>query len=208
MNDIISLAASFALVALAAGASYALHRSAAVPAALSRKACHVIVSFWVFIMVYGFSSTWARLIGPAVFIVANFLISRSGLGSAIGLGERRLDPGLVTYPFSLLVLSLLYSLGIICSGTAIASVMIMGIGDGAAAIAGRLCGKERKSLAGSIAMAVVSFFVILLSMDTLLSFAFIAAMTVSLVEHITPPGYDNLTVPLASAGLLEAICSL
>ena len=145
MNDIISLAASFALVALAAGASYALHRSAAVPAALSRKACHIIVSFWVFIMVYGFSSTWARLIGPAVFIVANFLISRSGLGSAIGLGERRLDPGLVTYPFSLLVLSLLYSLGIICSGTAIASVMIMGIGDGAAAIAGRLCGKERKS---------------------------------------------------------------
>ena len=99
MNDLAALALSAALVAAAFASSFILTKVSA-PLWLSRKACHIIVSFWVFIMAGCFETTSARVIGPALFAVVNLVLSRTGASASAGIGKgegavfRRLIHGL------------------------------------------------------------------------------------------------------------------
>lgn len=204
MNDIVYLGLSMLLVASGFAASYVLSSCFRVPVYISRKACHIISSLWVFIMVYKLESLWARAIGPALFIAVNIAIPKARLG----LGSIKKDIGIAAFPASLLVISVLYSLSYIEGEVAVASVLVMGFGDSSAAIAGALSGSEGKSVNGSIAMTAVSFAVIalVLSLPWYLSLA--SAAVASLIERYTPSGYDNLTVPLIMAFILEVLCTL
>ena len=70
----------------------------------ARKLVHASVSLWVFVMVYGMNSLWARIAGPLAFIFINaFLWKRKGNAEHGGMN------GLICFPFSLLLLSILYS---------------------------------------------------------------------------------------------------
>ena len=207
MTDIIALSLSLALVLVAVAAAYLLKRAGISPE-VARKACHIIVSFWVFIMAYGFETDIARLSGPAVFIIINALLPRTGLGIELDIARSSRDIGLVLYPLSLLIISLLYSHEIISASASIAGVLVMGAGDSAAAVAGTLLGKNGKSLEGSIAMAIVSFAIISIAMPLSLFLSAMAAIAIAAVERLTPHGFDNLTVPLASVAVLEGLCCL
>jgi len=105
---------------------------------------------------------------------------------------------------------------------AIASIMMWGVGDTAAALIGKRFGKhhihlvladEHKTVEGSLAMMgsalVVGFFVLLftspLSWPVCLFHAAIVAPAVAYVELITHGGNDTVTVPAAGALLLTLL---
>ena len=198
VSDTGSLAISFIYIAVSILACFLLSRKA--PAVIARKVLHILSSLWVFVMVYGFESITARILGPALFLVINAVYSyRKG---------RRIDNGLVAFPLALLIIALLFGYGRVSGENAIASLLILGFGDGAAAVAGYLLGKTGKSVEGSVTMFLVSFIVLLIFSSVSLPFAILAALAAALAERLTPSGLDNLTVPLTSALLLEVICLL
>ncbi len=207
MRDIVFLGLSAALVVLAIASSYIASRCFRAPSFISRKICHSMLSLWVFIMVYGLESLWTRAIGPFLFIFLNILLPKTKAGAFLKKTDSP-DIGLIAFPFSLLVLSVIYSLGEIRAESVIAAVLIMGFGDAGAGIIGTGRGNTSKSLAGSLAMFLISFILILIFTDLRLSAALIAAFAAAAIEYITPSGFDNLTVPLIMARVLEVVCPL
>ena len=90
-------------------------------------------------------------------------------------------------------------------------VLGMGYGDGLASIVGmkvrskNLPGKSRKTVAGSITMACITFVVVFLlnifykqgvEMTRLVLVSLLAGVGASFVEAYTPFGLDNISVPL------------
>jgi phytol kinase len=88
-------------------------------------------------------------------------------------------------------------------------ILVMGYGDGLAAVIGKSYGKHKlafgKSIEGSITMFVASFIVVFLvsSFTQSVGISLILALGVSalatIVELITPKGLDNLSVPLSTS---------
>ena len=127
-------------------------------------------------------------------------------------GAGKGDLGTVYYAISLFLLALI-SFGPlqnpIVGGV---GILIMGYGDGLAAVVGtswpkrpyQLLGAE-KTLSGSLTMLVTSFLVTLVLLAAtgqpqVLMPALTLALLATGLEAITPLGLDNLTVPLVSAG--------
>ena len=196
MSDAVSLSVSAVYMALSIALSYGLSRL--VPGVIARKTLHILSSLWTVMMVYGFESVWARVIGPAAFIVIN--------GVYAWRKDGRLDNGIVSFPVSLLIISLLYSYGCVSGSTAIASMLILGFGDGAAAVTGYLLGKTKKSMEGSISMLAVSVVALMLFSGLSFPFCLLVALLAAAAERLTPSGLDNLTVPLTAALAMEVIC--
>jgi phytol kinase len=183
----------------------------------ARKVVHIGVSHWWLLAMAMFDDPWVASIGPASFIVINALALRFHLLSAMEAGPGGRNLGTVYFPISLLILVNLCWRGLMPAWVGALAVLILGWGDGLAALMGikaagpvvRIWGK-RKTVAGSAAMFGVAF---LLTLAFSLLFSrksgFAAALPVSLaiaaaaalVELLTPLGIDNLTVPLASAFL-------
>ena len=94
--------------------------------------------------------------------------------------------------------------------------MIMGLGDGMAAIVGTKWGKHKyrlsksgsKSLEGTLAMMIASFLVVYYLTPGGFLVSFVVALAASALENISPSGVDNATVPIISSILLEALCRL
>jgi len=97
-----------------------------------------------------------------------------------------------------------------------AGVLPMAYGDSAASLVGERCGRRRyklfanKSMEGSAAMFLASFCSLTIGLvffSQLYSFSvfekilavFAAASVATLVESLSPFGFDNLTVPVSSA---------
>ena len=198
MSDFLSLSVSFCYIAASMLICFLL--SKAVPAVIARKVLHLLASLWTVLMVHGFESPAARAAGPLLFLVINAVYAYRK--------EGHIDNGLVSFPCALLIISLLFSYGRVSGDTAISSMLILGFGDGAAALAGYMLGKTRKSVEGSISMAIVSFLVLMLFSGLSLPFCILVAALSALAEHLTPNGLDNLTVPLTAALLMEVICLL
>mgnify|MGYP006894306304 FL=1 len=98
--------------------------------------------------------------------------------------------------------------------------MIMGYGDGLAALIGAKWGKRKlplsfasKSYLGSLVMAVVSFIVTFIGLVAFTSVGLPTVVLVSLVvgllcsaaEAVTPFGLDNTTVPFLALLVLEVL---
>ncbi len=164
----------------------------------ARKGVHVLVSFSVFLIAYCISSPFLRLAGPMIFIVMNGFIGYK-------TGSRM--TGLVLYPLSLLILTSAMNLGFLSPRSLVAASLTMGLGDGAAAVAGMRMGEHRlgrKTLEGSEAMFAVTFLVFLLSGENW-SMSFMAAAVIAAAEALSPHGLDNLIVPLIAAVFAEVI---
>ena len=144
-------------------------------------------------------------------IVLNAAFVYSGKAKLLGMGNRKRDNGLIYFPLSLLILSLLYYRGLIMSYDVLAGVLVMGYGDGLAALIGSKWGRHKysvmnaeKSWEGTAVMFAVSLAVITLvtpySFPVCLAMAAVAAF----FEAVTPLGLDNITVPLLTglAGVL------
>lgn len=179
----------------------------------SRKAVHILVcNWWLLAMIFFDSPIWAAVV-PACFVVLNYLSYRFQLFSSMERGAGKGDLGTVYYAISLLLLALISFGPLQNPVVGGVGIMIMGYGDGLAAVIGtrwpkrpyQLLGSE-KTLSGSLTMLVASFLVTLVLLAAtgqpqVLIPAITLALLATVLEAITPLGLDNLTVPLVSAGV-------
>lgn len=180
----------------------------------SRKFVHIGVSnWWLIAMAYFTSPVWAAVV-PASFVVLNYLSYKYGLFKSMERQGGKEDLGTVYYAISLLILSILTFgdggkpyLGAV-------GILVMGYGDGLAAVVGKALGWGKykifganKSAAGSLTMFVASFAVTGILMAAYAGGfdagkAALVAAVATVLEAATPLGFDNLTVPLGTYAAL------
>jgi phytol kinase len=218
----LGIAASYAFVfGLIAGASSLVSRGTLTPV-VARKVIHIGVSHWWLIAMLMIDDPWVASAGPFSFIIINALALRFRFLPVMDREADARNWGTVYFPFSLLVLVNLCWRQVMPLWVGAIAVLVLGWGDGLAAVIGdrsrgprmRIWG-GRKTLAGSAAMLAASFAVTLLL--TLLfnprfpallpaaglSLAVAACATV--VELLTPIGIDNISIPFACAALYRGL---
>ena len=198
MNDIIWLLISFAYVFIVLLIAFLMGRKG-IASIYIRKTVHILVSLWIFIMAYGMESFAARMTGPVIFTIINFLFF---------IHNGRKGAGIIFYPFSIALMIILMQTEGLSPVAVVAGTLAMGLGDGAAAIAGTLMGKKRKSIEGSGAMYVVVFNIVMAVTGIGVLQSAVAALAAAISERISPSALDNLTVPLITAGAVEVLCAL
>lgn len=188
----------------------------------SRKFVHILVGNWVFFTLY-FTEVWAVVLIPSMFIIINSLSLKHNLISAMERDDDSL--GTVYYAVSLFILS---GAGFLLRWRTLpfVGILTMAYGDGLAAVIGQRWGKRhpfsfapKKTLAGSMTVAITSFIVTLgsilifqgtgtLGTVTIPMAIFIAVLNSvfsAFVELTGTKGCDNLTLPIG-AGLFATLC--
>lgn len=185
----------------------------------SRKFLHVMIGNLPFIIPLFTSNIYPTLVA-APFILVTFLASPySPLKSAsekmrglVGITEEGHRLGLVFYSISYTILAFFFASKPYVMA---AGILPMAYGDAFASIVGEKYGKTKfrllanKSAEGSTAMFLFSFSSYAISLaffSTLYNFsffdkvfgAFVVALVATVVEGISPLGFDNLTVPVFS----------
>lgn len=203
---------SFLYIFAVIGLAFIAYRFFHLGAEGTRKFIHILVSLWVLILVNMYDSYAWAMVGPVAFIIINFIGVYGGLASHLGMGNRKRDNGLIYYPLSLAVMVTFMYQGFLPDYAVIAATLIMGFGDGLAALVGTYFGKHRyvsfggkKSLEGSLAMLAVSIAV--MAVCTPLPWYWVAGLSLvaTVLESFTPLGFDNITVPLATAFLMGVL---
>ena len=203
-------------VCLEALVAFVFHKFHLVKSEGIRKFIHIATSFLIFPVIYGIKEPALRYVGPLFFVFFNAIASYGGMGRAIGLSDEKRHIGLVVYPLSVLFLVFLFNTGYMGAESAVSGVLIMGLGDGMAALVGTKWGKHKykvfkvgvKSVEGTFSMFVASFLVVYFLSPCGVLVALFVALFSSLVENISPSGVDNATVPILSSLLLEVLCRL
>lgn len=128
-----------------------------------------------------------------------FILSRLNLLSSINNVQRR------TYGQYVLTVGYLgaYLLSLNKPEIFIPSVLILSFADALAGLYGTLTKATSRTVLGSV-LFMVSTLVILLSTGTQILPAIAIAAPLTLVERVTPLGFDNVTVPLTASLLLLA----
>lgn len=215
-SDFFYLVISFLYIGILVLLGLVFYRCFHMRAEIVRKFIHIMTSLWIFLVEYKIESPAAKLIGPFLFILINGIFSRSEFSYLLGMDDRKRGNGLVYYPMAIFILVLLEITGILSSSSVVAGVLVMGWGDGFAALAGSIFGrnsymvygKYKKSIEGTLAMFAVSAAVILIFTDMNWYYALAVAFIAAFLENVTPLGLDNLSVPIAVACMTEVICSL
>ena len=203
-------------VVIEAFAAFIFHKFHLMKSEGIRKFIHIATSFLIFPVLYGIDQPMLRYVGPLFFVVFNAIAGYCGLGRIIGMDDEKRHLGLVIYPLSVAFLVFLFNEGYMGPQAASAGVMIMGLGDGMAAVVGTKWGKHKykvfkvgvKSVEGTFSMFVASFLVVYFLSPCGVLVALFVALFSSLVENISPSGVDNATVPILSSLLLEVLCRL
>ena len=207
MNNIIGIIVSFVFVFAVIGISTVLSNKGILDGEGSRKFIHVAVSNWWLIAMFTFTDPiWASFV-PLMFVFINYLSYRKNVFKAMERDGSSRDLGTVYYAISLLILAYLtFSYQIQYIGAI--GILVMGYGDGFAAIIGKKFGKHSlkkygfdKSIEGSL---TVLFFAILISgiffyfyaSNMLLIKVLVIGVAATLIELLSPNGFDNLTLPL------------
>jgi len=176
----------------------------------SRKFVHIVLANWWIIAMIFFDSALFAAVVPFVFIILNFLSYRYGIFKTLERGGGKEDLGTVYYAISLFVLALVSFQRPELNYIGAVGVFAMGYGDGFAAVVGQSTNfvsfqifHSKKSLGGSLSMFVATLIsVLILLVVVKVPSALIAAMLIGLlatmIEILTPKGFDNLTVPLLS----------
>lgn len=179
----------------------------------SRKFIHIILGNWWFLALYFFDDwRWACSV-PFLFVIINYISYKKQLFKSMERGAGKQDLGTVYYAISLLILTFIsYYYGLFYIGGV--GILIMAYGDGGAALVGQRFGRWRyslfgqtKSIEGSLVVAIVAFGVFFvfnnyyqlgLTGGVIAMMALLAAG----VEAVSPLGFDNLSLPLISGGLI------
>lgn len=211
MNDVSKfLLCSFYEVALIIIA-HLLKRFSIIGREYSRKIVHIFTSFLIFPIMIIFKKNIYKIAGPLIFLIVNFVFvfvsHRKGKRRALGI---------VLYPLSVLILVLFSIYGSVRARSVIVSVLIMGLSDGSAAIVGKTFGrlkykvfnKIEKSVEGTITFFVVTFILFLIFYREKYLYFLLLSILLTIIENISPRGFDNLSVPLVSCFLTEVVCHL
>lgn len=186
----------------------------------SRKVLHILIGNFPFILPF-FSESIFPVMVAAPFVLLTFLVSpyspiKSLKGILFGLQdttEKGHPLGLVYYAISYTVLaaSFFYTPYVIAAG-----ILPMAYGDGVAALIGERYGRRKykilgqKSVEGSLTVFAGSFLSLLCSLVfyslfyqfsavEMVSLSLWTAVIATVVEAISPLGFDNLTVPIICA---------
>lgn len=172
----------------------------------SRKYVHILSANWWFIAMYFFepSSIWVWII-PITFILTNYLSYRFKIFKAIETTENR-GLGTVYYAISIFLLAILSFTILKQPIIGAFGVLIMGYGDGLAALIGQRIPSDfwykNKSITGSLTMFFVTFIVIFVLLTFLnhsatLIASLVIAVVATLTEAYGKSGWDNIIVPLS-----------
>ncbi|HNZ95330.1 MAG TPA: hypothetical protein PLR03_00155 [Sphaerochaeta sp.] len=209
-SNILGLILSYAFLGVVIAFGIFLKNRFGISSESMRKIVHIGVSNWWFLNLYYFTSLGWAVVGPICFIVVNSLFTLFNWGKHIGLDDRKRNWGLVYFPVTLLLLVIGMHQGVFTPLEATIAVMVMGWGDGLAAMVGSKWGRKKiktlnKSYPGCLTMGIVSFIVTVLALGTgsslsagtILFASFLVGAVAMFVEAFTPWGLDNITVPLA-----------
>ncbi|ERI90041.1 phosphatidate cytidylyltransferase [Clostridiales bacterium oral taxon 876 str. F0540] len=177
----------------------------------TRKFIHIGVSNWWLIAMYYFNSKFYASIVPVVFIVINYISYRFNVIKAMERNGGKNDLGTVYFPISLFILVLISFSKLSHPYVGALGVLVMGYGDGLAAVVGKkiksrkfyIAGNE-KSIAGTMTMLIVSFITIFIilsiySTGNVVLQSLILSCFATALEGVTPFGLDNLTVPILTS---------
>jgi len=212
-------------IVLAEGVRKALRWSPEV----TRKLVHISTGILIFFAPRIFVSGIPAILLAVIFIVVNFAAIEFGLLKGMH-GTNRRSYGTVYYPLSFLILVLLCwdSMPQLIS----ASILVLGLGDAAAAIVGEnlrsphgyALTSDKKSLEGSFAMFATTFLIVVVLLETMsglmmnaqlfrslhlshhvasVLIAFAVSLFATAWEAISSKGLDNLAIPLSTAFVLH-----
>lgn len=195
-------------------AGFLLSRFARWKSEYVRKFIHILTSLIIIPCEYYIENPCLRPLIPAAFILINAFAVVTGLIGPLGIKNPKRNIGLVLYPVSVTGVILLETAGYISQSSAICGVLMMGCGDGAAAVVGTMAGrhsysvygKYHKSIEGSVAMAVVTSICVLLFTELGIIPAFMAGIVMTAVENLSPSSVDNVSVPFIGAFIVEFFC--
>lgn len=176
-----------------------------------RKFIHILTSFIIIPCEMYVKSPWWRVALPFAFIFINLFAVCTNMIKDLGLRDEKRNTGLVLYPVGVTATVALEALSIISSESAIAGVLMLGLGDGMAALIGTrwgkhtfsVYGKSKRSLEGCTAMAMVSVMVVLLFTEMSLPYAIFTGIIVSLIEAFSPSSFDNITIPVLASLVVQ-----
>lgn len=174
----------------------------------SRKFIHIGVANWIIITAFLVDNVWLALIAPTLFVIINGLSFRFDWIKAMERDEKSVaDLGTVYYAISLVIITfLMYQYDVLALG--VFAILVMGYGDGLSAVMGKAFGKiklyNNKTLIGSLTVFAATMVLGLIYLDLgpwLIGLALLA----TLIELLSPKGFDNLTLPV---GLFLVLWSL
>lgn len=208
MNNLYGLIGSYVLVFAVIGTATLLQKKGLLGDEGARKFIHIGVSNWWILAMILFDNAWLAMIPPATFIILNAISYKSNLLKAMERGGKG-SLGTVYFPISLLILVYL-SFGVWnAPWIGGLGILILGYGDGFAAVVGKRFGTHKilfgKTIEGTLSMFVASLFVALALLSIVPTglpvwTAFALSLAAAVVELFTPKGFDNLTVPLFVSG--------
>ena len=180
----------------------------------SRKYIHIMLSnWWIIAMIFFDNMLWAAAM-PLLFVIVNYLSYKKGFIKVMerdDKDENKESLGTVYYALSLFLLALL-TFGIIDNPViGLCGILVMGYGDGLAAVIGQsIKSKEfiikgnKKTIYGSLTMfciTLIIFFVFLTysKSEYIAIKSIIVAICMTIIEAVSVKGTDNLTVPLITS---------
>lgn len=203
MNNIIGFIISIIYIILVLSISKVLTKKGE---EVSRKFVHIaLCNIWFIYLMFVDSIIWASIL-PAVFVVINALSYKFKIIKSM---EREENDGFGTvyYAISILIVVLIsYFKNNVLLG--LPGMLIMGYGDGFAAILGQkikskqyTIGGTTKSIAGSITMFIISLIISVIVLKILgVNFLIVKALGISIIstllEAVSIKGLDNITVPV------------
>lgn len=174
---------------------------------VTRKYIHIMLSNIWFISMAFFDNYIIAAILPMLFVIINSLSYKFNLIKIMEREDKKEGIGTVYYAISLTVLSLV-TFYINKPILALPGILIMGYGDGLAAVIGQKVKSKSfnilgstKSIAGSATMLIVSLVISILifsfiGIEYLILKAFLIAIIATILEAVSVKGLDNITVPL------------
>jgi len=215
MKDLLALGETFLFVFAFIGVATLLLRLGVLGPAMTRKVVHIGVAHWWILYLLVIASPIAGLAGALAFVVINTLSYRLHVFKAMEDPEPGRNLGTIWFPISLSVLIGLEMLGAMTRWQAGVGVLVMGWGDGMAAVIGQRFSKRPVRVFGSTKSAIgtTSLLVFSFAVTAAMTAIFVpgippwdlflragaTALFAGLVELATPFGIDNLTVPILTA---------
>lgn len=174
---------------------------------VTRKYIHIMLSNIWFISLAFFDNFIIAAILPMLFVIINSLSYKYNLIKIMEREDKKEGIGTVYYAISLTILSLV-TFYINKPILALPGILIMGYGDGLAAVVGQNIKSKSfnifgstKSIAGSTTMFIVSLIISVLifafiGVDYLIAKSILIAFIATILEAISVKGLDNITVPI------------
>ncbi|MCT4663469.1 MAG: hypothetical protein N4A40_16570 [Tissierellales bacterium] len=207
MNNIIGILASIIFVGLILFIATLAEKKDILSGEGSRKFIHIILgNWWLLAMFFYDNAIWAAIV-PFLFVIINYISYKKGLISAMERDGSIEDLGTVYYAISLFILSL-WTFGIERPYIGAIGILVMGYGDGFAAIIGSKHGhhkftilRKSKSIEGSFCVFIITFIISMFIMPIIghpvsILNSIILSIIATLIEALTPFGMDNLSLPL------------